>query len=110
VESVENRTLLTDGDALERSTWMSVRDLFPHYEEFWQMHLLALRAPGSIQPRRGIDEDFEFLAMFHYSTYVNLQRAIEKSQNADDGAFRFPDEVYLRLYAAAELGFKVSGS
>jgi hypothetical protein len=44
--------------------------------------------------------------MFHYSTYVNLQRAIDKIQNADDGAFRFPDEVHLRLYAAAELGFK----
>jgi hypothetical protein len=107
VESVENRTLLTDGDALERSTWTSVRDLFPHYEEFWQVHLLPLRGPMSIQPRRGIDEDFEFLAMFHYSTYVNVQRAIEKSRNAEDGGFRFPDEVYLRLYAAAELGFKV---
>ncbi len=104
--SVENRTLLTDGDTLERYTWTSVRDLFHHYEEFWQIHLLPLRGPMSIQPRHGIDEDFEFLAMFHYSTYVNLERAIQKCQDLGD-SIRFPDEVYLRLYAAAELGFKV---
>jgi hypothetical protein len=85
---------------------MSVRDLFPHYEEFWQVHLLPLRGPMSIQPRRGIDEDFEFLAVFHHSTYVNLERAIQKCQDLGD-SIRFPDEVYMRLYAAAELGFKV---
>jgi len=43
--------------------------------------------------------------MFHYSTYVNLERAIQKCQDLD--SVRFPDEVYLRLYGAAELGFKV---
>jgi hypothetical protein len=103
---MESRTLLADGDALERSTWTNVGGLFPHYEEFWQTHLLPLRAEGSIQPRRGVDEDFEFLAMFHYSTYVNLERAIQKCQDLGDNIW-FPDEVYLRLCSAAELGFKV---
>jgi hypothetical protein len=99
-------TLLLNGDALEKATWSDMRELFPHYEEFWRLHLVPLRSKGSIQPRRGIDEDFEYLAMFHYSTYVRLQRAVEKSREMG-GDIRFPDEIYLRLSAAAELGFKV---
>jgi hypothetical protein len=44
--------------------------------------------------------------MFHYSMYVHVHRAVEKSRNVADTS-RFPDEIYLHLYAAAELGFKV---
>lgn len=99
-------TLLIDGDDIEKATWADVRALFPHYEEFWEKHLVPLRAEGSIQPRRGIDEEFEFLAMFHYSTYVKVSRAIEKCRDVRSNP-RFPDEIYLHLYGAAELGFKV---
>ena len=99
-------TLEQDGDALEQSTWNDIGALFPHYEEFWRTHLVPLRAKGSIQPRRGIDEDFEILAMFHYSTYVHICRASEKSQDAANVS-RFPDEIYIHLYGAAELGFKL---
>jgi hypothetical protein len=99
-------TLLHDGDAVEKATWPDMRGLLPHYEEFWRLHLVPLRSKGSIQPRRGIDEDFEKLAMLHYSTYVRLHRAVEKSRGSG-GDLRFPDEIYLHLYAAAELGFKV---
>jgi len=98
-------TLLVDGDALEKETWPIMRELFPHYEEFWRLHLVPLRSRGSIQPRRGIDQDFEHLAMFHYSTYVRLHRAVQKSRESEND-FRFPDEVYLHVSASAELGFK----
>src|ERR1700722_20358713 len=95
-----------DGDALERATWSEIGPLFPHYEDFWRTHLVPLRAEGSIQPRRGIDEDFEFLAMFHYSTYVHICRAREKTSDPTSMS-RFPDEVYIHLYAAAELAIKL---
>src|SRR5207248_2293588 len=62
---------------------------------------------GSIQPRCGIDEDFEQLAMLHYSTYVRLHCAVKKIAG-NKGDLRFPDEIYLHLYAAAELGFKAA--
>jgi len=94
-----------DGDAIERDSWAALRDYFPHYEVFWQMHLYPLRSDGSIHPRRGIDEDFEFLAMFHYSTYVNLVRAFEKINKASESPF-FLGEIYTSLYGANELAVK----
>jgi hypothetical protein len=95
-----------DGDALERKTWGEIKLLFPHYEHFWRTHLVPLRATGSIQPRRGIDEGFELLAMFHYSMYVHICRATEKSRDAANVS-RFPDDIYIHLYGAAELAIKV---
>jgi hypothetical protein len=65
-------SLERDGDALEQETWGEIKFVFPHYEEFWRMHLVPLRAASSIQPRCGIDEDFEFLAMLHNSTYFHI--------------------------------------
>lgn len=101
-----SKSLERDGDALERQTWGEIKLLFPHYEEFWRTHLVPLRAAGSIYPRRGIDEDFEFLAMLHYSTYVHICRARDKSSDATNVS-RFPDEIYIHLYGAAELAGKL---
>jgi len=99
-------TLLLDGDAIEKSSWPTLRDYFSYYEEFWRMHLHPLRSDGSIYPRRGIDEDFEFLAMFHYSAFVNLAGAFEKINKASESPF-FPGDIYTTLYAANELAGKV---
>jgi hypothetical protein len=60
-------TVPEDGDAIEKATWPALALFFPHYEEFWTIHLAPLRSTGSIHPRRGIDDDFQFLAMQHYS-------------------------------------------
>lgn len=68
-------TILEDGVVVEKATWPLLRDFFPRYETFWHIHTVPLRSTGSIHPRRGIDEDFEFLAMQHYSLYVNLVNA-----------------------------------
>jgi hypothetical protein len=100
-----NSTLLLDGDALEQRTWPVLRDYFPHYEVFWRMHLLPLRSDGSINVRRGIDEDFEFLAMFHYTAYENLAQAFEKIKKVNGSRF-FPGEIYTNLYGANELATK----
>src|SRR5947199_2656826 len=63
---------LTDhGDAVERSTWPTMKSYISKYETLWQMHVEPLRNPGSIALRRGIDPDFEVFAMNHYSTYIN---------------------------------------
>lgn len=102
-------TLLQDGDAIERATWPFLKDFFPHYEKFWQIHIVPLRCTGSIHPRRGINEDFEFLAMQHYSLYVNLGKAYARilGPEAPTNYYEFPDEVYVVLQHVAELALKV---
>jgi hypothetical protein len=98
-------TIPNDGDALERLHWEAIRPSFPHYEEFWRTHLVPLRSEGTIFPREGIDEDFEFLAMSHYSVFVYLSRSLEKIKEAGQN-FRFPGEVYVDLYAATDTAKK----
>lgn len=103
-------TLLHDGDAIEKATWPSLKGFFPHYERFWQIHIVPLRSTGSIHPRRGIDEDFEFLAMQHYSLYVNLGKAYARILGPEAlTSFGFPDEIYGILQRVAELALKVVG-
>src|SRR5579863_8662199 len=97
-------TLLKDGDVMERATWPLLKDFFPHYEEFWQIHIVPLRCAGSIHPRRGINEDFEFLAMQHYSLYVNLGKAYARIFDPEALTnYEFPDDVYAVLQRVAEL-------
>src|SRR5260370_4921006 len=98
-------TIENDGDALERLHWGAIKPSFPHYEQFWRMHLAPLRAQGSIFPRAGIDEDFEFLAMYHYSVFVYLSRSLEKIEQAGRN-LRFPGEIYVDLYATTETAKK----
>jgi hypothetical protein len=98
-------TIANDGDALEKLHWEAVGPSFPHYEQFWRTHLVPLRSEGSIFPREGIDEDFEFLAMFHYSVFVYLSRSLEKIKEASQN-FRFPEEVYVDLFAVTDTADK----
>ena len=75
---MEQATVPEDGDAIEKATWPALALFFPHYEEFWTIHLAPLRSTGSIHPRRRIDDDFQFLAMQHYPLYVTLGKAYEQ--------------------------------
>lgn len=101
-------TILEDGDAVEKATWPALAPFFPHYEEFWRFHLVPLRTTGSIHPRRGIDEDFEFLAMQHYSLYVTLGYAYERILgNQASASIAFPDDIYALLQRVGELAQKV---
>ena len=100
--------LLEHGDAVEQATWSVMKGFLPHYEEFWQIHIVPLRSTGSIHPRRGIDEDFEFLALQHYSLYVNLGKAYARVLGAEAiTSYGFPDDVYGVLQRVAELALKV---
>jgi hypothetical protein len=95
---------LEHGDDVESATWPLLRDFFPHGETFWQIHVVSLRNTGSIHPRRGIDEDFEFLAMQHYSLYVTLGEAHKRIFGTEALAnLSFPDDIYARLQRVAEL-------
>jgi hypothetical protein len=101
--------LLQNGDSFERKSWTTLKHYFPHYELFWQLHIYPLRAKSSILMRDGVDEDFQFLAMRHYSTYVNLARANEKIETKVD-RLRFFDEIYANLHRTCELATKVAES
>lgn len=94
------------GDRFERETWRALQRYFPHYEEFWRINVDPLRAQGSILLRDGVDEDFEWLAMYHYSAYVNLARGNEKI-DAEADQLRFFDEIYANLERSAELAKNV---
>lgn len=108
MQLVTSPNLLQDGDAVEKATWPDLQSYFPHYEEFWRTNIVPLRATGSIHPRCGIDEDFEFLAMQHYSLYVNLGKAYKRILGTDaESLINFPDDVYAMLHRAAELATKV---
>jgi hypothetical protein len=75
------------------------------YETLWQMHVEPLRNPGSIDLRDGIDPDFESFAMNHYSTYVNLVRALEKIEVKSDD-LGFAEEIWAQLQRAVEVAIK----
>lgn len=87
-------TVLANGDEIERSNWERLQPYIHRYEAVWQVLVAPLRAPNSIMFRDGIDEDFEEFAMCHYTTYVNLARALNKMECRQDD-LKFADEIWL---------------
>jgi hypothetical protein len=97
---------LTDnGDSVEKSTWPLMKSYVSKYETLWQMHVEPLRNPGSIALRQGIDPDFEFFAMNHYSAYINLVRSREKIEIKSDD-LGFAEEIWAQLQRVVELAIK----
>jgi hypothetical protein len=99
------KSLTYDGDVLERRSWPTMQAYISKYEALWQMHVEPLRNPGSIDLRDGIDRDFEFFAMNHYSAYVNLVRALAKIEDKSDD-LGFAEEIWAKLQRTVELAIK----
>jgi hypothetical protein len=95
------------GDKTERSYWQYLRNLIPHYEDFWQMHVFPLRSKGSIWFRSGLDQDCERVAIANYSTFSATARAWHKIYSAHD-RYKYPEELYAALQRAIELGVKLA--
>lgn len=94
------------GDKTEQQYWDRLRKFIPHYEEFWQLYVVPLRAPDSIWFRRNIDSYEEAVAIASYSTFAALGRAHEQVFGNRDG-FRHIEEVYMAIQRAAEVGMKL---
>ena len=94
------------GDKTEQQYWERLRKFIPHYEEFWQLYVVPLRAPDSIWFRRNIDPFEEAVAIASYSTFSALGRAHEQVFGNRDG-FRHIEEVYMAIQRAAEVGIKL---
>jgi hypothetical protein len=94
------------GDKTEQRYWDRLRRFIPHYEEFWQLYVVPLRAPDSIWFRRDIDPREEKVAIASYSTFVALGRAYEQVFTNQDG-FRHIEEVYMAIQRAGEVGMKL---
>ena len=94
------------GDKTEQQYWGRLRKRVPHYEDFWQLYVLPLRAPGSIWFREDIDEKWETIAIASYSTFSALGRAYEQVHTNKD-RFRHIGEVYMAIQRSAELGVKL---
>ncbi|SRR6266567_659275 len=98
-------TIHNDGDQIERDNWDLLKPYIHRYEIVWRLLVVPLRSSGSIYLRDGIDEMFEEFAMCHYTTYVNLARALEKiDSSADD--FKFAEEIWANMHRAAEVATK----
>jgi len=46
LDAMAQATVPEDGDAIEKTTWAALAPFFPHYEEFWRIHLVPLRSTG----------------------------------------------------------------
>ena len=66
------------GDSIEQASWRLLKKLVPHYETFWQLYVLPLRAVDSIWFHDGIDPQIETIAIMNYSTFAALGRARQK--------------------------------
>jgi hypothetical protein len=104
---MENReiTIRSDGDQIERDNWEVLKPYIHRYEIVWRLLVKPLRSSGSIYLRDGIDGTFEEFAMCHYTTYVNLARALEKIDRCADD-FKFAEEIWANMHRAAEVAIK----
>jgi len=94
--------LADEGDDLEKESWPDLKQYFPHYEVFWQLHVYPLRSSGIVYLRKELDEDLERMAILHFSTYVSLSRGFSKIKNRSED-FKYFEEIYANLFCASEL-------
>ena len=94
------------GDRIEQAHWGHLRKLVPHYETFWQLYVLPLRAGDSIWFQDGIDPQIETIAIANYSTFAALGRARHKIFS-DHEHFRHVEELYMAIQRSLELGIKL---
>jgi hypothetical protein len=95
-------TLEVQGDDEEKKGWSFVKGVLPQYEAFWRHYVYPLRSEGSIYFRENLDPEFEYMAMCHYSVFINLYRAVRKiTERTED--FKFVEEIYSHLHRAVEM-------
>ena len=95
-------------DSFEQQDWPRLRNYFPSYERFWQLHVVPLRRTGGIHIRSGLDPDLEHLAMNHYTTFKELAGALkvlETLQNLEKSSPSV-ENYYANLQRAGEVALK----
>lgn len=109
LDSAIKATIPGNGDQIERDNWDLLKPYIHHYESVWLFLVVPLRSPDSIYLRDGIDEQFEEFAMCHYTTYVNVARALQKINAAADD-LKFAEEIWANLHRAVEVAIKAVDS
>lgn len=97
------------GDKTEQLYWGRLGKLVPHYQTFWQLYVVPLRAPGEIWFRQDIDPGIETIAIASYSTFSALGRAYERVYAKHEN-FRHIEDIYAAIQRAVELGVKTVNS
>lgn len=86
-QNLDSFSILSHGDSLERRAWHFLSKDFPNYEVFWRRYIVILTnrvdpsIPASglewILTRKDVPDEYEKMAMCHYSIFYHLVRAIE---------------------------------
>jgi len=107
MDTDQSVSLVSHGDQLEQETWTTLEPYLSKYEVIWRMHVVPLRAPGSIYMRSGINPDLETFAMNNYTAYVNMTRALNKIESDADG-LKYAEEIWANLQRAVEVAKKAA--
>lgn len=100
---LDSFNILSHGDPFERGAWHLVSKEFPNYEVFWRKYIVILTnrvdtsvpasSPQWILTREGVPDEYEKMAMCHYSIFCHLVRAIEGMEGTPHASIE--DTFYL---------------
>jgi hypothetical protein len=113
LEKLEPFNLADHGDRHERERWPMLRDRFPEYETFWKLYIVPLtnrivnRLQDSswIRLRPDVPDDWEKVAVCHYSVFYYLSRAAQRRIElfgGRQGVPAFPEDVIFLLQICCE--------
>lgn len=116
LEKLDKFNLEDHGDRHERRRWPLVRDRFANYQVFWRLYVVPLtnRACGPATEleraswtrlRGDVPEEWEKLAVCHYSVFFHLSRAAERrieQASVKPGEPTHPEDVIYLLQTCCE--------
>jgi hypothetical protein len=90
-------------DRVEKEWWQRLAQQFPHYETLWANLIVPLSGrPRNQELRTDLPEEWERLAEQHYSIFLHLAAAIERSDQCSRKLLAYED-VYSHLATAFDL-------
>lgn len=116
LEKLDRFNLKDHGDRHERRRWPLVRDRFANYEVFWRLYVVPLTnrvcGPATelgdtswIRVRGDVSQEWEKLAVSHYSVFYHLSRAAERrveQAGVKPGEPTHPEDVVYLLQTCCE--------
>lgn len=91
------------GDPIEKFWWLRISKIFPNYEKIWSHLIVPLtNRPKNIELRIDLSEEWEKFAEQHYSIYLHLAAALDRTDNFKNTILAF-EEVYSHLATSIDI-------